>query len=257
MRWLQSTWANRFNRYRKETGKLFQGRFKSLIVDEENHLGSLLDYVHLNPVRTKIQDIETLERYRWSSYWYLRNRKKRPEFLKCENALYYAGKWPDNTIGYQYYKEHLKWLSNNDQAQKNACFDKMSRGWAIGEDNFRSRVLERFGLDKATPGTERITQDQCGDIKAVNMDIWNKVLSKCLKTLNKDNSSINTDLKSAEWKVQIAAVMKKKTSATNVWLSRQLNMGASQGLSRYVSEYRQRGGEKDQTYKQLILNITE
>ena len=34
MGWLQSTWANRFNRYRKVHGRLFQGRFKSLIVDE-------------------------------------------------------------------------------------------------------------------------------------------------------------------------------------------------------------------------------
>jgi len=32
MRWLQATFANRFNRYRKESGHLFQGRFKSLVV---------------------------------------------------------------------------------------------------------------------------------------------------------------------------------------------------------------------------------
>jgi hypothetical protein len=33
MRWLQATFANRFNRYRKESGHLFQGRFKSLVVE--------------------------------------------------------------------------------------------------------------------------------------------------------------------------------------------------------------------------------
>ncbi|CAA6679787.1 Unannotated [Lentimonas sp. CC4] len=35
MKWLQSTVANRYYRYRKVHGKLFQGRYKSLIVQEE------------------------------------------------------------------------------------------------------------------------------------------------------------------------------------------------------------------------------
>lgn len=79
MRWLQSTWSTRFNMYRKTQGRLFQGRFKSLIVDDENYLGGLLDYVHLNPVRARICNVEDLKSYRWSSYWFLRNKRKRPE----------------------------------------------------------------------------------------------------------------------------------------------------------------------------------
>ena len=38
MRWLQATFANRFNRFRKETGRLFQGRFKSLVVEDGERL---------------------------------------------------------------------------------------------------------------------------------------------------------------------------------------------------------------------------
>ena len=33
MRWLQSTYANRFNRLRKESGHVFQGRYHALIVE--------------------------------------------------------------------------------------------------------------------------------------------------------------------------------------------------------------------------------
>jgi len=33
MRWLQGTFAVRFNRFRAERGHLFQGRYKSLVVD--------------------------------------------------------------------------------------------------------------------------------------------------------------------------------------------------------------------------------
>ncbi len=37
MRWLQATFAMRFNKYRKERGHLFQGRFKSLLVEPGQH----------------------------------------------------------------------------------------------------------------------------------------------------------------------------------------------------------------------------
>jgi len=39
MRWLQSVFANRFNRYRRESGHLFQGRVKSLSVENPERLG--------------------------------------------------------------------------------------------------------------------------------------------------------------------------------------------------------------------------
>lgn len=35
MKWLQSTFANRFNRYRKANGHVFQGRYKALLLDAD------------------------------------------------------------------------------------------------------------------------------------------------------------------------------------------------------------------------------
>ena len=35
MRWLQSTFSNRFNRFRQENGHVFQGRYKAILLDEE------------------------------------------------------------------------------------------------------------------------------------------------------------------------------------------------------------------------------
>lgn len=81
MKWLQSTFANRYHRFRKVHGKLFQGRYKSLIIEDESYLGALLHYVHLNPVRAGMVDVSELGGYRWSSYWYLRHPSKRPEFI--------------------------------------------------------------------------------------------------------------------------------------------------------------------------------
>ncbi|MDA1048666.1 MAG: hypothetical protein O3A82_17290 [Verrucomicrobia bacterium] len=42
-------------------GKLFQGRYKSLIVEEESYLGALLHYAHLNPVRAGMRTVIELK----------------------------------------------------------------------------------------------------------------------------------------------------------------------------------------------------
>lgn len=47
-------------------GHLFQGRFDSTLVDDNNYLKELIRYVHLNPVRAKIVDDPS--EYRWSSH---------------------------------------------------------------------------------------------------------------------------------------------------------------------------------------------
>ena len=77
MQWLQSTFANRFNKLRDERGHLFQGRFKALLVEEGEALGQVCHYIHLNPVRAKIVTPEQLGDYRFGSYWYMSQPKKR------------------------------------------------------------------------------------------------------------------------------------------------------------------------------------
>lgn len=75
MRWLQSSYAARHNRFRREQGHLFQSRFKSLIVEPGRHLCDLIDYIHLNPVRAKLVLSSNTKSYRWSSlHWRPKSR---------------------------------------------------------------------------------------------------------------------------------------------------------------------------------------
>ena len=53
MRWLQSTFSNRFNRFRGEQGHVFQGRYKALLIEPDG-LGPVAHYIHLNPVRARL-----------------------------------------------------------------------------------------------------------------------------------------------------------------------------------------------------------
>ncbi|MFM8358833.1 MAG: transposase [Verrucomicrobiota bacterium] len=51
IRWLQVSYAGRFNWAHRRRGHVFQGRFKSVLLLEERALDEVGRYVHLNPVR--------------------------------------------------------------------------------------------------------------------------------------------------------------------------------------------------------------
>jgi putative transposase len=64
------TMANRYVRYfnatRKRTGTIWEGRFKSCLVDSENFLFTLYRYIEMNPVKANM--VNNISDYPWSSY---------------------------------------------------------------------------------------------------------------------------------------------------------------------------------------------
>ena len=75
MHWLMVSYTVYFNRRHGRSGHLFQGRYKSFLVEGGEYLLGLSRYIHLNPVRgavlgrgTPVERRERLRAYRWSSY---------------------------------------------------------------------------------------------------------------------------------------------------------------------------------------------
>jgi putative transposase len=79
MHQLKTAYTVYFNRRHQEVGHLFQGRFKSTVIEAEKYLLEVGRYLHLNPVRgvvlgqgRPIERRKRLREYRWSSYRGLR-----------------------------------------------------------------------------------------------------------------------------------------------------------------------------------------
>ena len=75
MHWVMVAYTVFFNRRHGKVGHLFQGRYKSLLVEEGSYFLELSRYLHLNPVRGKVlgagdpmERRERLRDYPWSSY---------------------------------------------------------------------------------------------------------------------------------------------------------------------------------------------
>jgi putative transposase len=63
---VNSAYTTYFNIKRKRAGHLFQGRFKSIVIEKDTYLLELSRYIHLNPVRAGI--VQKPEDYSLSSY---------------------------------------------------------------------------------------------------------------------------------------------------------------------------------------------
>ena len=66
MQLITGSYAIYFNTRHSNSGHLFQGRFKDIVVEKEKYLLNLSRYVHLNPVRAGMARLP--EHYKWSSY---------------------------------------------------------------------------------------------------------------------------------------------------------------------------------------------
>jgi len=85
MQWLGLTYSGYFNRRHQRSGPLFQGRFKSFIVEEGDYLKRLICYVHRNPVRAGI--VERLADYPWCSYPCLAYGRRCLPWLQSDKVL--------------------------------------------------------------------------------------------------------------------------------------------------------------------------
>lgn len=231
MKWLQGTFSTRFNRMRQERGHLFQGRYKSLLVDPDGGLGPLCHYIHLNPVRAKLRPVSALPAYPWTSLRWLIDPKSRPDWYQPQPALDHAGELTDTSAGRAKYLEYLAWLSEDEPARRAQQFEAMSKGWVIGTTGFAKTMLKEH---RGLVGQGR---RMAAELKETREALWQEHLTGLLRKLRRNPADLAKESKSAGWKVALAAALKTRTTATNRWLGAALNMGGLHEVSRQVSAW--------------------
>ena len=79
MHFIGSTYASYFQRERGISGHVFNGRYRSLIVETNEYVLALTRYIHRNPVRAGL--INHPMQYRWSSYRFFADQTRLPDWL--------------------------------------------------------------------------------------------------------------------------------------------------------------------------------
>lgn len=230
MKWLQSTFANRFNRFRKANGHVFQGRYKALLLDNDA-LKAVCHYIHLNPVRAGIVEPRELQKYTDSSFHQLWYPNRRWAFVDYETCLKSAGDLADKPRGRALYREYLCQLSQDDVEQKRLGFNKMCLGWAKGTKEFKRTVLanQEDQIDR------KVVEAEASEAREPR---WEKGLARALQLLDRREGDLLESRKGAQWKVATARFLRERYLAPHSWIAARLHMGGASSVQTLVSSHR-------------------
>ena len=127
-----------FNYTYRRSGTLWEGRFKSCVIEAENYLLSCQRYIELNPVRAGM--VSRPEEYRWSSY--SANALGRDIELYTPHAIYLRlGKTLAQRT--QLYRELFR--AHLDEDLIGEIRKVSNKGLALGSERFKQEVEELTG----------------------------------------------------------------------------------------------------------------
>ena len=122
MHGLNGDYANFFNRRHNHVGHLFQGRYRSIVIERESHLLESCRYVVLNPVRAGL--CRRPGYWRWSSYRSTAGYVAPPAFLAVE--------WVRAQFGNDAGRAALRYVEFVADGIADAAVSARSRGLAPG-----------------------------------------------------------------------------------------------------------------------------
>jgi len=127
-----------FNFTYGRSGTLWEGRYKSTVVDADNYLLTVYRYIELNPVRAKM--VTHAAEYPWSSYQ--GNALGKPIQLLTPHALYSQLGKTDNERQIAY-----RGLFNGSLPEREltAIRDATNKAWVLGDGRFKAQIAAKTG----------------------------------------------------------------------------------------------------------------
>ncbi len=169
MQWFGTTYTRRFNNRNLKSGHLFQGRYKSILIQNDAYVMRLSCYIHRNPLRAGI--VSRLIDYKWSSYPIYAYDKKGPDWLSTEVI------W-SNFKGTNKYKQYREKVQKYAEEEKRLLED-IHHGMILGAKKFVNRIRKQWLPD--VPHEDLPQQKQLA--KNIKLD---DVLKKAAKVVHID-----------------------------------------------------------------------
>ena len=250
MGWLQNTLTRRYNVRHRKWGRLFGDRYKAVVVEGEDryHYQTLMDYIHLNPVRARIirpKAGQSVLDYPWSSIagGYALPPKRRARWLDVASGLK-AFNLQDTVPGRHHMAERLDRRAVSEEinncgvppeaAEVDARSSHLRRGWYWGTQAFGEAMRKVAGavVSKQAPKS-RIYR---GDPHMVahreqQAEAW---LKEGLKAAGLKAARVG-DLKGSDVrKLLLADLLWRRTTVSQEWLAAKLAMKSAANVSQQL-----------------------
>jgi len=251
MQWLQNTYTRRFNTRHRLWGRLFGDRYKAVPVEGNGwYYETLLDYIHLNPVRAGLAGAQGglgLLEYPWSSLagGYCLPARKRPRWLAAAEGLKACG-FADTTQGRNEWLERLERRALEEgrercglpfaPADADARLSTLQRGWYWGSRAFAERLLEigKAAIVKTRHRDYQASQESRAHGEAVAL----KLLQEGLAAVGLEASELPELPGNEKRKVAIAAAIRQKTTVSMRWIAEALSMRSAANASQQIRRHR-------------------
>lgn len=149
MQQLGGVYTQAFNRRHGRVGHVLQGRFKSILVEKENHLLEVARYVVLNPVRARI--VRHPHDWRWSSYRATAGEVSAPNLLSVDWIL---AQFADDL-----HQAQLAYRRFVAEGQGLSIWENLRGGVLLGGEGFIEKLkplLQEKSQEKAIAKAERL-----------------------------------------------------------------------------------------------------
>jgi len=247
MKWLQNTYTSRFNLRHRLWGRLFGDRYKAVPVENEGYYyETLLDYIHLNPVRAGLVEARSggsVLDYPWSSVagGCALAPGRRPRWLAADDALRAFG-CPDTARGRRGWVERLDRRAREGATEHcgvpaphpeaDGRLSQLRRGWYWGSQEFAERMLavgEAVLKKKRNPSYRASLESRAhGEHEA------RRLLAEGLDAAGIGARDLATLRGSDPRKVAIARVLRQRTTVGMGWIAEHLCMRSAGNVSQQL-----------------------
>lgn len=199
MQWLNNGYGMWWNRRHRQAGHVFQGRFKSILLEGGSALLAVSQYLHFNPVAVKkmgwskpekaAEDaglkrpsaelvrkrLETLRSYRWSSYRAYAGYAPSPAWLTRDEVL---GHGKGGSAGYRKRTE-----DRLRQGQPEDIWSKIKWSAVWGSERFARAMRAKAGISRETHHRKELLRevpwaDVVKAVEAVKGEKWKAFVNR-------------------------------------------------------------------------------
>ncbi len=136
MRSLNGRYTQYFNREYHQTGAVFRGRFKSVVIQKDLYLLEMCRHIVLNPIRTDI--VDNPEDFIWSSYRATAGLEQAPSWLVVDDLLAHFD--ANKKTACKKYRDYI------EQGIDSTFTAQVVQQSYLGNDQFISEVKKLAGL---------------------------------------------------------------------------------------------------------------
>ncbi len=141
-----------FNRRHGRSGTLWEGRYRSTVIQAERHLLACMAYMDLNPVRAGL--VHAPDQYAWSSHAHFIGSRI-DKFITPHPLVWALGNTP-----FAREAAYREWVAAGvSSLEQEALTQSALTGWVLGDAGFMAQLAEQTSrrLTKKQPGRPPLT----------------------------------------------------------------------------------------------------